>query len=264
MLTSALTVLLAATGVAAQAACPPLHFVYARATSEPPTGVDSASAAQWETAANKVWSKGYGAAGYSMFTNVTSLIPAATGWPVHYPASFSGCASENAGVADMLDQLQKVSTRCPDTLFALGGHSQGGVVTVRTIPKIPANILSKIVAVTMVGSPSCPAAVAGKCKSFCNSGDTICEGTGSGMTGRCNTAKRSTMAAALANADVYDETWALTARALGRAPTCGAEPAEKGHKAKGSAHMAYNADGFYVEAAACYILAKYKAAGGVV
>jgi hypothetical protein len=41
---------------------------------------------------------------------------------------------------------------------------------------------------------------------------------------------------------------------------CGEE--ERGHKATGQAHMAYNRDGYYVEAAACYIVKKFKAAGG--
>ena len=38
-----------------------------------------------------------------------------------------------------------------------------------------------------------------------------------------------------------------------------------GHKAKGSkpAHLAYNEDGFYVYAAACFVLKQFKASGGV-
>jgi hypothetical protein len=37
-----------------------------------------------------------------------------------------------------------------------------------------------------------------------------------------------------------------------------------GHKAKSSkgAHLAYNEDGFYVHAAACFVLKQFKAAGG--
>jgi hypothetical protein len=41
---------------------------------------------------------------------------------------------------------------------------------------------------------------------------------------------------------------------------CGEE--ERGHRASGQAHMAYNRDGYYVEAAACYIVKKFKAGGG--
>jgi hypothetical protein len=70
-----------------QLPCSPLLLVYARATTEPPTGVDNASPEQFEAAASRGWSKGYGAAGYSLFSNMTKLIPAATGYPVHYPVN---------------------------------------------------------------------------------------------------------------------------------------------------------------------------------
>jgi hypothetical protein len=34
-----------------------------------------------------VWSKGYGAAGYSLLTNITALVPDTTSYPVEYPVS---------------------------------------------------------------------------------------------------------------------------------------------------------------------------------
>jgi hypothetical protein len=70
-----------------QLPCSPLLLVYARATTEPPANVDNASPEQFDAAANRGWSKGYGAAGYSLFSNMTKLIPAATGYPVHYPVN---------------------------------------------------------------------------------------------------------------------------------------------------------------------------------
>lgn len=37
----------------------------------------------------------------------------------------------------------------------------------------------------------------------------------------------------------------------------------KGHvAAKGNAHLAYNADGYYVHRAACYVVSQYKKLGG--
>jgi hypothetical protein len=101
------SIALAALPLVAAQNCSPLHLIYgmnsrhqsvngieiltteARATTEPPSGVDNANAKGFETAAARTWSKGYGAAGYSLFTNITALIPAATGWPVHYPVSNS-------------------------------------------------------------------------------------------------------------------------------------------------------------------------------
>jgi hypothetical protein len=34
------------------------------------------------------WSKGFGAAGYSLMTNITKLMPDTTAYPVRYPVSF--------------------------------------------------------------------------------------------------------------------------------------------------------------------------------
>ena len=73
----------------------------ARATSEPPT---SYVPGLFDLAASRVWSKGYGAAGYSLLTNVTVLVPGATGYPVHYPASFS-LGSQREGIDDMTRYL---------------------------------------------------------------------------------------------------------------------------------------------------------------
>jgi pimeloyl-ACP methyl ester carboxylesterase len=77
------------------------------------------------------------------------------------------------GTEDMLNHLSERAKACQTTKFVLGGHSQGGGVTVRTIPQIPKDILSKVIAVTMFGSPPCPAVVADRCKSYCNAGDTV-------------------------------------------------------------------------------------------
>ncbi|KAF1809511.1 alpha/beta-hydrolase [Eremomyces bilateralis CBS 781.70] len=252
----------------AQGGCSPLHFVWARATTEPPTGVDNANAAQFEAAAARYWSKGYGAAGYSIYTNVTSLIPDATGYPVHYPASFSGCSSENKGIADLVSQLTTQAERCPEQKFALGGHSQGGVVLVRAIPQIPAAVQQRVIAITMVGSPNCPTSVKGKCKSYCNEGDSICSASGTGSSGRCNTRRNALVDLFQSDPEYVDgvldlrSTSDLEARA---APDCSQpEPAEKGHRASGgSAHLAYSADGFYTRAAACYILRAFTASQGV-
>jgi hypothetical protein len=159
--------------MAAAQKCSPLHFIYARATTEPPMGQDQASIQQFDAAANRVWSKGYGAAGKSMFGNITAIIPEATGWPVHYPASWTGCTSEDKGVADIVNQITTQAKACPQQKFVLGGHSQGGVVTLRAIPKIPADVFARVIAVTMVGSPNCPPELKEKCRSYCNTGDGV-------------------------------------------------------------------------------------------
>lgn len=58
----------------------------ARATTEAPQNGGTGQA--WEAAANRNQGKGYGAAGHSLLTNITALIPEAVGYPVHYPVCF--------------------------------------------------------------------------------------------------------------------------------------------------------------------------------
>jgi hypothetical protein len=172
--------------------CSPLHLVYgmlfkvfvnclihtyikplARATTELPQSYGS----NFDGAAARYWSKGYGAAGYSLYSNVTSLIQGATGYPVHYPAAFSG-NSQGDGVSDMVKQLTEKARECPQQKFAIGGHSQGGFVTTSAIAKLPQDILVRVIAVTMFGAPACPSQVRGRCISYCQSGDTVCASRG--------------------------------------------------------------------------------------
>jgi hypothetical protein len=89
-----LVLLLSLTGpelAAADANCSPLHFVYAHATTEPPQGIKEATTAEeFQEAAAKVCSRGYGAAGANLRSNLTSLkasthIEGITAFPVPYP-----------------------------------------------------------------------------------------------------------------------------------------------------------------------------------
>jgi hypothetical protein len=86
---------------AQEAKCSTLHLIYgiffvvqkqtslrttvARVTTEPPTNVEHATAQQFESAAARVATKGFGAAGFSLVTELTKLIPDATTYPVNYP-----------------------------------------------------------------------------------------------------------------------------------------------------------------------------------
>lgn len=82
-------------------------------------------------------------------------------------------SSPEKGVEDLINHITTKAQECPDQKFALGGHSQGGVVTVQAIPQLPEDVLSRIIAVTMVGSPECPAEVDDRCQSYCNAGDQV-------------------------------------------------------------------------------------------
>jgi hypothetical protein len=140
----------------------------ARATTEPPASYGGS----FDTAAARTWSKGYGAAGKSLLSNITALMPSATGYPVHYPASMAS-GSPQQGVQDAVRHMEQQASACPGMKFAMGGHSQGGFVTTGAIPKLPKNILSRVVAVAMFGAPACPASVRDRCISYCQSGDSV-------------------------------------------------------------------------------------------
>jgi hypothetical protein len=56
-----------------------------RGSFEKPQSTDISTVEKWEAAASKTDSKGYGAAGYALWQNLTTLIPGITGHPVRYP-----------------------------------------------------------------------------------------------------------------------------------------------------------------------------------
>jgi alpha-beta hydrolase superfamily lysophospholipase len=81
-----------------------------------------------------------------------------------------GGGSPGEGSTDMIKHLTDRARACPNQKFALGGHSQGGFVTTGAVPKLPADVLKRIVAVTMFGAPPCPAQVRDRCISYCQDG----------------------------------------------------------------------------------------------
>lgn len=188
------------------------------------------------------------------------------------------------GVADLIKRLKSQSAACPNQKFALGGHSQGGAVVTAAVPHIPKELVAKIVAVTMFGSPPCSdiPQVGGRCKSFCNKGDTICDSKGAMGNGgpRVKCASVPSVRTELAYMDLWANATeagfagveSVERRQLGKGKAAGGAGAtngcgedEKGHSAGGktgmAAHMAYNQDGYYTAAASCYIAKQFKAAG---
>lgn len=79
----------------------------------------------------------------------------------------------------MVAEFKKKSAACPKQKYILGGHSQGGMVTVGAFKiledatKVPKESFDRILAVTMFGSPPCPASVKTKCMSYCHKGDFV-------------------------------------------------------------------------------------------
>jgi hypothetical protein len=136
-----------------------------------------------------------------LVTELTKLIPDITLYPVNYPVSqriphftckavsnriflqadFSGCATEQKGVADILKHIEAISKACPKQKYVLGGNSQGGVVTTQAVPKIPKALAARVIAITMFGAPACLPEVKEKCRSYCNAGDDVSDASFSGV-----------------------------------------------------------------------------------
>jgi hypothetical protein len=77
-------------------------------------------------------------------------------------------------------RLEERSIACPNQLYALGGHSQGGAVVAAAMKESlikGSDIEKRIVAITLFGAPPCsdfPDKIeAARCKSFCNKGDDV-------------------------------------------------------------------------------------------
>jgi Cutinase len=158
----------------------------------------------------------------------------------------------------MVAELKSKAAACPTQKYVLGGHSQGGMVTVGAIRRLvadkelPKDVMSRIIAVTMFGSPACPAAVRDRCKSFCHKGDFVCDAAAKGRAPKLPGGVPSVL--------TPDR---LVERSLDAAE-CPKDVPESGYVAKAGLssgvgpHLSYNSDGYYVKAAACYIYDRFK------
>jgi len=79
----------------------------------------------------------------------------------------------------MVEEFKRKATACPQQKYIFGGHSQGGGVTVGAIKRlanetgVAADAMQRLMAVTMFGSPPCPAMVKDRCMSYCHKGDFV-------------------------------------------------------------------------------------------
>jgi Cutinase len=127
---------------------------------------------------------------------------------VEYPATLGNYQnSVRQGVADMAEKIEATVASCPDTKIVLAGYSQGAQVVGDTIagagrrgrPAVDAAAIDQVAAIALFGDPTFTAgepfnaanrnrngvfprgrgkldAVADRTRSFCNTGDTFCQG----------------------------------------------------------------------------------------
>jgi cutinase len=112
-------------------------------------------------------------------------------YAVNYAADLAQ-TSAGPGATDMSNHVKSVAAACPNTVFVLGGYSQGASVTDISIgiptllgsgTTIPTSLASRVKAVVVFGNPlrlygqtitSASALYGPKAKEFCNLGDPVC------------------------------------------------------------------------------------------
>jgi hypothetical protein len=99
---------------------------------------------------------------------------------LQYSASIAGA---NVGVADVVKRVNSQMRACPKSKFVLGGYSQGGMVTIQALSKLPKEARDKTVAVVLYGAgdgSGVNAAFKQKTIANCAPGDFACPKSGKG------------------------------------------------------------------------------------
>ncbi|KAJ8523967.1 hypothetical protein ON010_g17151 [Phytophthora cinnamomi] len=154
------------------AECSDVHIVFARGSGE---------------------MAGLGICGEPLVSGITSNLggKSVSSYAVNYLASMDQ-TSAGPGATDMTNHVVSVAQECPNTVFVLGGYSQGASVTdiaigIKTTlgsgDSIPENLASRIKAVVTFGNPlklmgqtiqSSSPTYGPKAIEFCSQGDPVC------------------------------------------------------------------------------------------
>jgi cutinase len=154
--------------------CSDVHFVFARGSIEP---------------------VGLGSVGTPLFAVLRAVLPGknVSAYAVEYAADALQ-TSAGAGATDMTKHIIAYAAACPNTVFVIGGYSQGASVTdiaigIKTIlgkgQVIPTSLAPRIKAVVTFGNPlglfrltvaSASSLYAAKSIEYCNKGDPVCRG----------------------------------------------------------------------------------------
>jgi cutinase len=160
------------TKLVSAADCSDVHVVFARGSGE---------------------SQGFGICGTPLISGIESNLNgmSVSSYAVEYLASMDQ-TSAGPGATDMTNEVVSVAESCPDTVFVLGGYSQGASVTDISIgiktslgsgDTIPETLASRIKAIVTFGNPlklsgetieSASSTYGSKAIEFCNTGDPVC------------------------------------------------------------------------------------------
>ncbi|SHN28564.1 cutinase family protein [Cryptosporangium aurantiacum] len=165
---------LAMTASPATAACADVEVVFARGSTELP---------------------GLGIVGTPLVRAIQQNLPGktVTSYAVNYAANVSQ-TSAGPGATDMSNHVKQVAAQCANTVFVLGGYSQGASVTdiaigIRTFlgtgGTIPTNLAPRIKAITVFGNPlrlygqninTASPLYGSRARDVCATGDPVCGG----------------------------------------------------------------------------------------
>jgi len=165
---------LAMTASPATAACSDVEVVFARGSTELP---------------------GLGIVGTPLVSAIKSNLPGktVTSYAVNYAADIAQ-TSAGPGATDMSNHVKQVAAQCANTVFVLGGYSQGASVTdiaigIRTAlgtgGTIPTSLAPRIKAITVFGNPlrlygqsinTASSLYGQRAQDICATGDPVCGG----------------------------------------------------------------------------------------
>lgn len=163
---------LAVSAAPATAACADVEVVFARGSVE---------------------SQGLGIVGTPLVSSIKSKLSgkSVNAYDVKYDASITQL-SAGSGATDMTKHVKEVASQCSNTVFVLGGYSQGASVTDISIgiqtflgsgETIPTNLAPRIKAIVTFGNPlklfgqtinTASSTYGSRAKEFCAKGDPVC------------------------------------------------------------------------------------------
>jgi cutinase len=169
---TSLTGIVVASASPATAACSDVEVVFARGSTE---------------------AAGLGIVGTPLVSAIKSALPgkSVSSYAVNYAADLAQ-TSAGPGATDMSNHIKATAASCANTVFVIGGYSQGASVTdiaigiptaLGTGGTIPTTLAPRVKAVVVFGNPlrlygqtikTASSLYASKALEFCNSGDPVC------------------------------------------------------------------------------------------
>ncbi|KAF5323817.1 hypothetical protein D9619_012988 [Psilocybe cf. subviscida] len=102
---------------------------------------------------------------------------------VNYPATVSGflVGGDPTGSTTLANSVIATANACPNAKIVMSGYSQGGQLVHNAAAKLSTAIQNRVNAVVIFGDPkrdqALPSILEARRKTFCASGDLICDGT---------------------------------------------------------------------------------------